>query len=87
MSEFRRSSQSILSSKSSWTTTHRQRLMYGVNLNVSSLNADENCVALQVVYLLDSESAFAIIQPARLRMDDKVFEYFEPPCFSDVVQS
>jgi hypothetical protein len=26
--------QSILSSKSSWTTTHRQRLMYGVNLNV-----------------------------------------------------
>ena len=34
MSEFRRSLQSILSSKSSWTTTHRQRLMYGVNLNV-----------------------------------------------------
>ena len=34
MSEFRRSLQSILSSKSSWATTHRQRLMYGVNLNV-----------------------------------------------------
>ena len=34
MSEFRRSLQSILSSKSSWTTTHRQRLLYGVNLNV-----------------------------------------------------
>ena len=69
MSEFRRSLQSILSSKSSWTTTHRQRLMYGVNLNVSSLNADENCVALQVVYLLDSESAFAIIQPAITGLD------------------
>ena len=26
--------QSILSSKSSWTTTHRQRLMYRVNSNV-----------------------------------------------------
>jgi len=43
--------------------------MYGVNLNVSSLNADENCVALQVVYLLDSESAFAIIQPAITGLD------------------
>jgi len=34
VSEFRRSLQSILSSKSSWTTTHRQGLVYGVNLNV-----------------------------------------------------
>ena len=34
VSEFCRGLQSILPSKSSWTTTHRQRLMYGVNLNV-----------------------------------------------------
>jgi hypothetical protein len=26
--------QSIFSSKLSWTTTHRQRLMYGVNMNL-----------------------------------------------------
>ena len=34
VSEFHRSLQSILSSKSSWITTHRQRLMYAVILNV-----------------------------------------------------
>ena len=33
-SEFRRSMQSIIPSKLSWTTTHRQRLICGVNLNV-----------------------------------------------------
>jgi len=38
VSEFRRSLQSILSSKSSWTTTHRQRLMYGVRPQAARLH-------------------------------------------------
>ena len=37
---------------------------------MSSLNADvENCVALQEVYLQDSESAFMIMQPAIIDLD------------------
>ena len=37
---------------------------------VSSLNGDvENCVALQEVYLQDSESAFTIMQPAIIGLD------------------
>ena len=52
MSEFRRSLQSILSSKSSWTTTHRQRLIYGVNLNVLAERRDTKQTARRIRLVL-----------------------------------